>query len=1002
MADANWLKKAPPATSENNDDPFAELTRIMGFDPRVPFRSPQSTATLEPVTAHQVEAPKVDVSDDDLDFSIDLEQELMGALEPELSAMSQPSHVALDDGRASAAVSFQREQAPAVLAEEEPPLDEQAYGDVASVDYSGTYATPDQAAYPAENERGSDEQDEPTYMDYAANVGSDDSAPSGVADEAAYEAPAYEEARGSYAAEAHGFAQDGYGDESDVARDHPDQSYADVQGYVDEFDHGAALAADLDDALVASFEDALEDDDREWMSEPEADAVAATEQEAPAAQYVASPRADEFAGAFDAAMAEVDMDFTASSAPAVSFEENETTSFEADEATLEADDAASFEEAHAAPGDVTPTDFEDDLESLLAGGLHAEAAQWSDGDDAAARVAGEDTPEETQWDEAISHDADETADAGFEAGHVAVYAAEAEDYRTQAPEGSREEELQAGTEDGPEQDDINDAIAELAAVVRGYDRPQQPQAAPQSYQPVEQLPVEVEEVPDIETIDVPENAVALADDLDIPEVQYAEDDVPSFDHLDAELAAAFGEPAIETIQAAQPEPEAAPAFDLESGYDADEGRAAAFAAAPYAVAGAGAAAAHFAQRSKASDFEVRRDASQAQGYDTGVRDFEVDPDFEDDAAMAGELAAVRRPSPRRGLIIASIVGGIAVIGAVGAFALSGGSGGSGEPALVKADAEPVKVKPENPGGTAVPNQQSGVFDRAAGAPASQPNQEALISTEEEPVDMAERFPEAAPQLIDESADIEDLAGDVTKDADRIEQAIAADNEQPVEEVAAVAPRKVRTMVVKPDGTLVPREDVAPEPDSVGSTTAAGSLTAPTISGTAEQGLDAGARDAAAGPDTAAAATSGANTPAAAQPVAAEETAAVANPPAQPRASIPERVPVAPSRPADQPLDIVGEVKADQVAALTTEAPAAGSWAVQIASQPSEAAARSSYQDLSRRYSSVLGDRNAHIVKAEIAGKGTFWRVRVPAGSRNEAIKLCESYKAAGGNCFVSK
>ncbi|MGO4839278.1 SPOR domain-containing protein, partial [Rhizobiaceae sp. 2RAB30] len=35
-------------------------------------------------------------------------------------------------------------------------------------------------------------------------------------------------------------------------------------------------------------------------------------------------------------------------------------------------------------------------------------------------------------------------------------------------------------------------------------------------------------------------------------------------------------------------------------------------------------------------------------------------------------------------------------------------------------------------------------------------------------------------------------------------------------------------------------------------------------------------------------------------------------------------------------------------------------------------------------------------------KGTFWRVRIPAGNRNEAISLCESYKSAGGNCFVSK
>ena len=76
--------------------------------------------------------------------------------------------------------------------------------------------------------------------------------------------------------------------------------------------------------------------------------------------------------------------------------------------------------------------------------------------------------------------------------------------------------------------------------------------------------------------------------------------------------------------------------------------------------------------------------------------------------------------------------------------------------------------------------------------------------------------------------------------------------------------------------------------------------------------------------------------------------------------------------------------------------------MQIASQPSEAAAQSTYQDLARRYGSVIGDSGVNIVKAEIAGKGTFWRVRVPAGSRNDAIILCESYKAAGGNCFVSK
>ena len=76
--------------------------------------------------------------------------------------------------------------------------------------------------------------------------------------------------------------------------------------------------------------------------------------------------------------------------------------------------------------------------------------------------------------------------------------------------------------------------------------------------------------------------------------------------------------------------------------------------------------------------------------------------------------------------------------------------------------------------------------------------------------------------------------------------------------------------------------------------------------------------------------------------------------------------------------------------------------MQIASQPNEAAAQSSYQNLVRRYASVLEGRPVNIVKADIAGKGTFWRVRIPAQSKAEAVELCERFKAAGGSCFIAK
>ncbi|RWP99108.1 SPOR domain-containing protein, partial [Mesorhizobium sp.] len=122
------------------------------------------------------------------------------------------------------------------------------------------------------------------------------------------------------------------------------------------------------------------------------------------------------------------------------------------------------------------------------------------------------------------------------------------------------------------------------------------------------------------------------------------------------------------------------------------------------------------------------------------------------------------------------------------------------------------------------------------------------------------------------------------------------------------------------------------------------------------------------------------------------------------ANTPATVPVAPQRPSDQPVDVVGEVKPDQVASISPAAASTGggSWSMQIASQPTVESAQSTYQDLQRRYGSVLSGHTANIVKAEIAGKGTFYRVRVPAKSRNDAISLCTNYKAAGGNCFVSR
>jgi cell division septation protein DedD len=79
----------------------------------------------------------------------------------------------------------------------------------------------------------------------------------------------------------------------------------------------------------------------------------------------------------------------------------------------------------------------------------------------------------------------------------------------------------------------------------------------------------------------------------------------------------------------------------------------------------------------------------------------------------------------------------------------------------------------------------------------------------------------------------------------------------------------------------------------------------------------------------------------------------------------------------------------------------GNFLVQVSSQRSEADAQASYRSLQSRYASVLGDRNAVIRRADLGEKGIYYRAMVgPFASREQAVALCGSLKAAGGDCVV--
>ncbi|CAN7634753.1 SPOR domain-containing protein [Mesorhizobium amorphae] len=580
-----------------------------------------------------------------------------------------------------------------------------------------------------------------------------------------------------------------------------------------------------------------------------------------------------------------------------------------------------------------------------------------------------------------------------------------------------------------------------------------PASAAPAYQqePIEEVAAQVEpepvrheqprhdEMPDVETVDVPERVVALADDLDIPELNFEEDQpaASAYDDLEAEFAGLLTEMNAPEV-AATPARSTAYEDDTYSagfkpGYDRDE--APAYAAKPAEVLAATTTASHAAAAGSFDMDNLPGSKPVSQADDLAVDELDYDPELDEAMSVPG-LAEREAAKPRsRGLMVAAIVGAVAIAGGLGAFALSlGGKGGSEAPVIVKADNAPIKVKPENPGGAVVPNQDNKVYDAVAkGTKPAEPVQEKLVTNTEEPVDVKAKEPES--RVVDLSPDDTDAApgtdaagnapaaampgvdmsgnadaAPAPKSEDRIAQVLQEADKGTNPEVAAVAPRKVRTMMVKPDGSLVPREDpaqAAPQVAAAEPTDPAPQLVAPAAQSDAEQtGTVAPATDQASDQPTDQAATDQAETAKPLEPAAAPTPKAEAKAPSASTqsANTSATVPVPPQRPSDQPVDVVGEVKPDQVASIspTAAATGGGSWSMQIASQPTVESAQSTYQDLQRRYGSVLTGRTANIVKAEIAGKGTFYRVRVPAQSRNDAINLCTSYKAAGGNCFVSR
>lgn len=324
-------------------------------------------------------------------------------------------------------------------------------------------------------------------------------------------------------------------------------------------------------------------------------------------------------------------------------------------------------------------------------------------------------------------------------------------------------------------------------------------------------------------------------------------------------------------------------------------------------------------------------------------------------------------TPRRGrktlMVTSALVGALALGGAL-AYAYKTGSDslvGSGEPPVIQADQRPVKAPPAEPGGKEFPNKNKLIYDRLQGEERAET--ERLVPRQEE---VAQRPDGRATDGSQVALATPPAAGGQTSS-----------------EVETAAPRRVRTFVVRPDGTVVqPETDSAPAPQPAASA-------APAVPGMSV--VLPGAQQA--GPQAPAVRQS------AAQPPAAEQAPADAAPPT------PTAAPAPPSQPQVAARTPARSEPTTAAAPRQQAAPAqqsAGTYVVQVAARKSQTDALAAFADLQQRYPSLLSGYRPIIERADLGDKGVWYRLRVgPMETRTVAASLCDKLKAAGmSSCLV--
>ena len=361
--------------------------------------------------------------------------------------------------------------------------------------------------------------------------------------------------------------------------------------------------------------------------------------------------------------------------------------------------------------------------------------------------------------------------------------------------------------------------------------------------------------------------------------------------------------------------------------------------------------------------------SSTQGFYDGEQ---VDADFLDEGQFAPGAEGVQplpvRKAGLRGssmfMVGSALLGAVALGGAL-AFAYKqsdGAMGGGAQPPLVQADNRPVKEPPQQPGGKEFPQKNKLIYERLQNG--DQPEAEHIVPRQE---DLAiPTMPGANP-----------TAG-LPADAAPVPPAAVATVDDP-----AGGPRRVKTLTVRPDGSVKPpAADGAPAaaPQQVATAEPALPPTAP------QQVASAKLVQPPAAPPQAAPAPAALPAPVAAAP--APVPAAMAVDP-QPVAAIPAAKP--------KPKPVVAAADAAPQAAA-----AASKYLVQIGSKQNQTEALATFADMQQKYPTLLANYRPMVQKADLGAKGVWYRLRIgPINDKATASKLCTQLKSQGmPDCLV--